>query len=52
MHIEKKDDITIKMEIDYGRIRIKYEPIDVLTRKFKRLLICNQCNYENEKKVV
>ena len=50
MHIEKNDDITIRMETDYGRIRTQYEPDNNTLDNWKRLLICTICNYGNEKK--
>ena len=48
MRVEFINDLTIKMEIDYGRIKILYK--NNMQNLLTRFLICNVCLYENTTK--
>ena len=50
MHIEKENDITIQMEIDYGRIRMQFNQDETNPTNMQRVLICTKCEYENKTK--
>ena len=50
MHVEKENDITINMEIDYGRIRLQFNSDAYNPDRLIRVLVCTKCEYENETK--
>ena len=50
MHIGKANDIALRMECDYGKIKCKIRPSAQDPRKIIRTVTCNTCSFETDTK--